>query len=156
MMNQDNNHDVSTLNDLVSVTIDSVDGYREAAKDAENQRFRAMFTSRASERETVVRDLQAQVRQLGGSPEDDGSILAGAHRMFTSLRDAVMGGNDDGLIAEVERGEDHIKAKFENALGDTRLSPETRAVIERSYGSVRAGHDQMRDLKHGMTSSSAM
>jgi uncharacterized protein (TIGR02284 family) len=156
MFNDDNNHDVDTLNELVSVTIDSADGYREAAKDAKNERFQSMFSARASERETVVRDLQAQVRTLGGTPEDDGSILAGAHRMFMNLRDTVTGGNDDSLIAEVERGEDHIKAKFETAMADAKLSTETRAVIERCYAPVRAGHDQMRDLKHGTTSANAM
>lgn len=73
-----------------------------------------------------------------------------------NLRETVMGGNDDSLIAEVERGEDHIKAKFEAALADARLSQDTLVVIERGYAPVRAGHDQMRDLKHGTASAAAM
>eukprot|EP01035_Chromulina_nebulosa_P031547 gene31547-42060_t len=60
----------------------------------------------------------------------------------------VTGQDDKAIVNEVERGEDHIKAKFESALKDNDLSGTTRAAIETAYGSVRAGHDEMRDLKH--------
>ena len=66
--------------------------------------------------------------------------------MFTSIKAAVTGKNDQAIVNEVERGEDHIKAKYENAMKDADVSPAVRTVIEQAYGSVRAGHDQMRDL----------
>ena len=62
------------------------------------------------------------MRRLGGTPEDDGSILAAGHRMFLKLRDSVSG-SDASVIDEVERGEDFIKAKYEAALKDDELSP---------------------------------
>ena len=148
MHNKD--HDIDALNGLITTTIDSVDGYREAATDASNESFRKMFMDRANERDDVVDQLQAEVSRLGGEPSDSGSALAGAHRMFVNLRDALTGGDDKAIIAEVERGEDHIKAKYEAAMADTDLSPDAMAVIRTCYQSVKSGHDQMRDLKHGM------
>ena len=50
----DTSHDIRTLNGLIATTIDSIDGYTEAAKDAENGRFTAMFTSRATERRAAA------------------------------------------------------------------------------------------------------
>lgn len=143
-------HDIRTLNGLIATTLDSVDGYDEAAKDAENSRYVQLFTARAAERREVVAALRGEVTRLGGNPEDDGTILAGAHRAFLDLKAAVTGQDDKAVVDEVERGEDHIKAKYEDALKDNELSPDTRAVIERAYGSVRAGHDEMRDLKHAL------
>ena len=148
---QNTENDISRLNGLITTTIDSVEGYREAAKDASSETFRTIFLERATERDRVVSDLQAEVRTLGGTPDDSGSALAGAHRVFVNLRDAVTGGDDKAVIAEVERGEDHIKAKYEAALTDSDLSPKTQSVIQRSYQSVKEGHDQMRDLKHGVS-----
>ena len=145
----DTNHDISVLNGLIATTLDSVDGYTEAAKDADNSRFGTMFTARAGERQQVARSLQSVVASLGGDPEDDGTILAKAHRMFTGLRNSISGG-DTVVVDEVERGEDHIKAKFEDAMKDGDLSQPTRTAIEQAYASVRAGHDQMRDLKHSL------
>ena len=146
----DTSHDISTLNGLIATTIDSVDGYTEAAKDSESGRFGSLFTSRASERREVASRLQQEVTRLGGKAEDDGTVLAGAHRMFLNLKSAVTGQDDKAIINEVEAGEDHIKAKYEDALGDRALSPEVLQLIETCYGSVKAGHDEMRDIKHSM------
>jgi uncharacterized protein (TIGR02284 family) len=145
-----NSNDISTLNSLIATTIDSVDGYTEAAKDSDTSRFSAMFTSRAGERRQVATKLQQEVSRLGGNPEDDGTVLAGAHRVFLNLKAAVTGKDDKAIVNEVEAGEDHIKAKFEDALEDAELSPQVKAVVRECYGSVKEGHDEMRDLKHSM------
>jgi uncharacterized protein (TIGR02284 family) len=145
-----NDHDISTLNSLIATTLDSVQGYREASKDIEGGRLGALFSDRANERAQVATALQAEVSRLGGSPSDGGSLLGGAHRMFVNLKAAVAGQDKQAIVNEVERGEDHIKAKYEDALKDEALSSPVRAAIEAGYGSVRAGHDQMRDLKHSL------
>lgn len=143
-------YDIKTLNSLIATTIDSIDGYSESANAAESGRFAEMFNQRAAERRAVLTRLQAEVSRLGGNPEDEGTALAAAHRGFVDLKAAVTGRDDKAIIDEVERGEDHIKAKFEDALQNDALSPETRAVIQEAYTSVKQGHDQMRDLKHSM------
>ena len=146
----DTSHDIRTLNGLIATTIDSVDGYRTSASDVENPRFAELFTARASERSSVAEQLRGEVKRLGGNPEDDGTILAAGHRAFVNLKSAVTGRDDQAIVNEVERGEDHIKAKFEDALKDNSLSPTCRTVVETAYGSVKSGHDEMRDLKHNL------
>lgn len=148
-MSKATEHDVKVLNNLIETTIDSANGYGEAAKDADSTRFADTFASRAQERAQVTAQLQDQVRMLGGKPDDDGTVLAKAHRMFVNLRNSLQSG-DTAVVDEVERGEDHIKAKFEDALKDDDLSPPTRSVIMQAYVSVKTGHDQMRDLKHAL------
>ena len=144
----DTSHDIRTLNGLIATTIDSVDGYRTSAQDVQNPRFAELFTARASERSSVAEQLRAEVKRLGGDPEDDGTILAAGHRAFVNLKSAVTGRDDHAIVNEVERGEDHIKAKFEEALKDDDLSPQCRTLVETAFGSVKAGHDEMSNLKH--------
>jgi uncharacterized protein (TIGR02284 family) len=108
-----------------------------------------LFNQRAAERRAALTKLQAEVGRLGGNPEDDGTTLAAAHYGFLDLKAAVTGRDDKAIIDEVERGEDHINAKYE-ALGNADLSPQVRQVIQEAYVSVKEGHDQMRDLKHSM------
>ena len=146
----DTSHDIRTLNGLIATTIDSVDGYRTSAEAVDSPRYAELFTARASERSSVAEQLRAEVAKLGGNPEDDGTLLAASHRAFVNLKSAVASRDDKAIITEVERGEDHIKAKYEDALKDGDLSPETRSLIQTAYGSVRSGHDQMRDLKHSL------
>ena len=142
----DGAHDITVLNSLIETTIDSVDGYRRSAQEATNSRFSAEFLERASEREQVVSQLRGRVRQLGGNPEDDGSVLAAAHRAFLTLRDKVTGSDDGAVIAEVDHGESYLNGKWETALKDGGLSTETRSLIQSCYDSVREGHERFRRL----------
>ena len=152
----DHNHseEISTLNTLIATAIDSITGYENSAKDIDNQRFAEIFRQRANERQQVVQDLRSEVRRLGGDPEDDGSLLGKTHQRFEDLKAAITGGDDKAIINEVERGEDYLKEKFEAALNSGTLSGEARSVVERCYQSVRSGHDQMSQLKHGLESPS--
>lgn len=144
-------HEIRTLNSLIATTIDSIDGYEESAKAVDTGRFAEQFQSRANERRQIVGQLRREVSRLGGNPEDDGTLLAGAHRVFLNLKSTVTDRDDEAVITEVERGENHIKTKFEEALKDDKLSSETRSVIESGFQSVKSGHDQMSALKHGIT-----
>ena len=143
-------HDISTLNSLITTTLDSMKGYADACEQSDGS-HRELFDSMSRERSPVASKLQAQVVALGGDPEDDSSFTAAAHRTFMDLRAALSGRDEEQVIKEVERGEDYIKAKYEAALEDGDLSAETRQVIQIGYESVRKGHDRVSAIKHAMT-----
>lgn len=143
--------DVSVLNGLIKTTLDSMKGYEDAAKDAASTQYATMFADFARDRAQVATELQAQVRALGSEPEMDSSMLAAAHRTFMDLKQAITGKDDKAIILEVERGEDHIKAKYEDALQQGDLSSATRDAITKGFASVREGHDKMSALKHSLT-----
>jgi uncharacterized protein (TIGR02284 family) len=142
--------DVGVLNTLIATLLDSVDGYQKSAADIDNKELADKFNARARERQSAVAKLQAAVAAAGGNPEDDGTLLGGAHRAFQSLKEAIIGHEEKAIVAEIERGEDYLKAKFEVALAETDLSPAARAAADEAWQSVRAGHDEMSALKHSM------
>jgi uncharacterized protein (TIGR02284 family) len=143
----DDSYDVDVLNGLIETTLDSVNGYEEAAKEARDSSFATLFRERAAERRTLARRLQEEVRRLGGTPEDDGSVMAAAHRQFLEIRHAFSRG-DQAVVDEVERGEDVIRLRFERALADDRVSPETRKLVTRFHEWVRRAHDEASRMKH--------
>ncbi len=142
-------HDIKVLNSLIETVIDSADGYTQASKETGGARFQEIFHRRGAERQNLTVHLQGRVRALGGTPEDDGTLLAGAHRMFLNLRNSISSG-DIAVVDQVEAGEDHIKHKFEDVLRDREVSPATMSVITEAYEVVKAGHDEIRDLKHSL------
>ena len=144
------NHDENTvtLNTLIATLIDSVEGYEKSASEVDNQRYAQMFMARAQERQQAVTDLQAAVAALGGNPEDDGSVMGTIHRAFQSLREAVSTKDDAAIVAEIERGEDYLKGKFEMALKSDMLDAAPRQAITAAWESVKSGHDEMSQLKH--------
>jgi len=141
---------ISTLNTLIATTIDSITGYEDSAKNIDNERFREIFRRRATERQDIVEQLRSEVRRLGGDPEDGGSFMGKAHQRFEDLKAAITGRDEKSIINEVERGEDYLKSKWQDALQSGDLRGESHDLVERCYQSIKAGHDQMSQLKHGM------
>lgn len=140
---------ITTLNTLIATLADSITGYEDAAANIEGtHRLHQLFSDRASERRGVVEELRAEVRRLGGDPEDSGTFLGKVHQRFLDLKAAIAGRDEKVIVDEVERGEDYLKEKFEAALKSGYLSNDVRAVVERANQSVRSGHDQVSAIKH--------
>lgn len=140
----------ATLNTLIATLIDSIEGYEKSANEIENPRYAQLFTARAQERKQAVMQLQAAVAALGGKPEDDGSLLGTIHRAFQSLREVVSTKDDEAIIAEIEHGETYLKDKFETALDSDTLAAAPREAVQAAWASVKAGHDEMAQLKHAV------
>jgi uncharacterized protein (TIGR02284 family) len=146
----DNGHDCDVLNTLIATTLDSVKGYRDAAQDSNDSNHKQFFNQMADERSQVASELQDCVRKMGGDPRTESSTAGAAHRAWLGLKDAVTGSDEKAVVNEVERGEDYIKEKFQTAMEDSDLGAETRGVLEKTFGSIRKGHDRASAMKHAM------
>ncbi len=143
-------HAVKVLNSLIETTLDSANGYKEAAHSSEDSQYKTMFSERSLKRMKITGELQQEVRTFGGEPEDDQSVLGKAHNLFVDLKAAVMGHDEKAIINEVERGEDFIKAKYEKALADEELPATVRDVVTRAFADIKADHDVMSALKKSL------
>ena len=151
----DNQRDIEVLNTLIVTTIDSALGFEESARDVRTQAYEGEFRQFGRERRSIVDELQAQVRRLGGTPEDEGSVKAAGHRRWVEFKSVIAGKSDKAVIAEVNKGETYIREKYEVALQDDKLSPETRSVLEKGFGSVRAGQFFASRLDGALSSASS-
>lgn len=150
-MHTANDHAVKVLNSLIETTLDSANGYKEAAEHVDGAQYKTMFAERSSKRMALTAKLQEEVRSFGGEPRDHQSMIGKAHNAFVGVKDAMTGGGSDkAVIDEVERGEDVIKKKFEMACEDADLPMEAKSVIEDAYRSVKADHDEISQIKHSM------
>ena len=82
---------ITILNGLIETTLDSAYGYKEAAGDAKNLAFKHLFEGRWLQRKQLTTELQSEVRSLGGTPDDDGTMLAAARCIFINLRNTMAG-----------------------------------------------------------------
>ena len=145
-MSNANRHDIHVLNSLIQASIDSADGYREAATEAGDPRRRDLFGRRSFERRRIAEDLQSTVRALGGDAAADGSILAKAQRAFADVRHALMR-DEASMVDAVETAEEALRARFEKALEDGQISATTRETIRRAWARAEEGEDP-HDLRH--------
>ena len=121
-----NSHDIKVLNGLVEGLIDSADGYHQAAVETSDGAWRGWFEARAAERRRLADDFKAAVRERGGSPEEDGSILAKAQRAFMDVKNALLR-NDASVMEPEERGEAQLGV-IRVLLGNS-ISADTGAAL---------------------------
>ncbi len=140
-------HVIKVLNDLIETSKNGEKGFAAAADDAKAPELQELFRNRSRDCATGASELQAVVAQLGGEPEDSGTVAGAMHRGWTNIKAAVSSRTDLTLLEECERGEDVAKADYEKALKDT-LPENIRAIVERQYQGVLRNHDQIRDLRN--------
>jgi uncharacterized protein (TIGR02284 family) len=98
----------------------------------------------------MARQLQSEVRRLGGDPEKSGSVAGAAHRGWINIKSVVTGKDDGRIIAEAERGEDSAKKMYEEALLEP-LDPVTLALVREQSMKVHDAHDRVRVLEKATT-----
>lgn len=137
---------IDKLQKLIRANIDSYDGFREAAKELKDKKISALFTELGDQRSAMAAKLQKTIEFNGEEAEDDGSVAAATHRIWLNIRSKITGSDSYAILAEAERGEDHIKAAYEEVLKETAGSA-MNDVLTDQYRAVKAGHDKVRALR---------
>lgn len=137
---------IALLKDLIAVCTDGERGYQTAATHVKNSQLTGIFDEYAKQRAGFIRELQAQVKRLGGDPSASGSLGAALHRGWIDVKSALTGGGVGAIAAACETGEDAAKAAFERVV-DTSISGEIRSLIEKQWHKIQEAHSRMLRLK---------
>lgn len=133
------NNNIQALNEVTETLIDSYKGYEKCIEMSDDSySLRQNFQRRAQERAELINDFQAQVREFGGEPRTEGTLLGKAHRSFTKFSSAFQD-DEKAAVSAIDDGEEYLAEKCEDCLENNELSSETRNLISRAQASARAG-----------------
>ncbi|MCB9919612.1 MAG: PA2169 family four-helix-bundle protein [Planctomycetes bacterium] len=152
---------VAALHKFLRINYDSARGFETAAADVSDPTLAAAFRAVAAIRKDHMDELAGFLTDASSDSEMDadpaGSVLAALHRWWIDLRAWLTDGDPYGVLAEVERGEDAIKAVYESLVPDLRDTEAgavmqrqfdvIREVIDEQFDEVRKTHDRMRALR---------
>lgn len=141
-----NEKTINKLQKLIRANIDSYDGFREAAEEVKDKKLSAQFHKLAVDRSAMAEELQRYVEWNGEEAENDGSFAASVHRAWINVRGKLNSGDSYAILAEAERGEDHIKEAYEDVLKETAGSA-MNDVLQAQYARVKQVHDKIRDMR---------
>jgi uncharacterized protein (TIGR02284 family) len=145
-MSSADNTVISTLNSLIETCNDGAQGFRTAAQELKDATAKALFNDYARQRDLFVEQLREEVRRLGGTPEEGGSVSGAMHRGWMNIKSAIAGKSDSAIIAEAERGEDVAVATYQNAI-QSGLPPQLLATVQRQLTEIKSAHDRVRGLE---------
>jgi uncharacterized protein (TIGR02284 family) len=141
-----NDKAISVLNNLIETCKDGELGFRTAAEGLKSSASKSKFLEYSRQRAEMARELQTEVRRLGGDPEKTGSVSGSLHRGWLDIKSVITGKDDHAIVAEAERGEDVAKSAYENALKEG-LPVSAQTVVQQQAAKVRQAHDYVRDLR---------
>jgi uncharacterized protein (TIGR02284 family) len=124
---------ISALKTLLTRLIDSREGYRDSIDRVESPAIKSIFSDFISRRDRDAAELRQFLTAEGHSVDDDGSLLASAHRTFTGLKDSVTSSDDAAVLGEVVRGEKTLLDAYGGALGEA-------GAVDPEYGFLKQQH----------------
>ncbi len=134
------------VSELLTLNVDSRDGFRQASEDIEDVTVGSLFQSLAMQRQAQADELARILECNCDDVDRSGSFAAAAHRIWMTFRESLSSNSLHAVLAEAERGEDQIKGAYEKALKSTAGSA-VNDVLLQQYGQVKAAHDRIRDLR---------
>ncbi len=145
-----NKEAISVLNDLIETSKDGQEGFKSCAEDIKHPELKALFVKRSADCATAAAELQAQVRALGGDPETSTSVAGDLHRRWVDVKSIFTGKDEEAVLNEAERGEDHALKAYKEALViiEKHNLVGIRDLVERQYHGVQRNHDQVKALRN--------
>jgi|SRR5947209_6750476 len=137
---------VDHLSGLIQVCKDGELGYKTAAGHVRNSKLGSVFEEYARERAGFARELEEEIKRLGGAAPSHGSLTGALHRGWMDLKSALTGGEPGGIVAACETGEDAAQAAFERVV-NTDISGQSRSLVEKQWHRIEEAHKRLLRLK---------
>ena len=152
-MSGDTDDVIDALQDLTECCKDGEYGFRACADQAKRQDLKSTFQQRADDCRKAAQELNDQIRSLGGTAENSGSVAGALHRGWVSVKATFSSYDDKAVLEEAERGEDNAKARYTKALKQP-LPAAIKLIVERQMQGLQRNHDQIKMLRDQLRASS--
>jgi len=134
------------LEDLLSHTYDSYEGYHEAAQQVEkiNSALARYFQARSLERYQFVEYLYKQVAPDSEIPtaKINTSLEGDIHRIWMRIKTFLDQNDTRAVLQECLRGEQVLQSSYEDVLADDRLDANLIKTLEAQIENVKKNiHD---------------
>jgi uncharacterized protein (TIGR02284 family) len=141
---------ISNLNSLIETCRNSELGFAEAARLIDDSRIQTVLEGYAHERAGFVKALQAEVKKLGGTPAESGTVGAALHLGWMDLKSAVTLGSPGAILSACETGEDSVWTHYKHVI-DSDISGESRAIVNKQWEKVKEAIAHLQHLQGELT-----
>jgi uncharacterized protein (TIGR02284 family) len=143
-----------TLNDLILINNDRIEGYQKALDDiksdddaASNADLVALFGRNIEQSRNNRMELGKEVQVAGGEMED-GTLNSGKlHRAWMEVKAFFTGNDRHAILASCESGEDAILKAYKDALEEEHLPAFLREMLTKQRADLKQAHDEIKALR---------
>jgi len=146
---------IGTLNDLIRINNDRMEGYEKAIKEAAGSPdLVTTFSEYSNQSRRYSSELRRIVTSLGGEPSESTTISGKIYRIWMDMRSAISSSERSSALDLSEYGEDAAQKAYREALKDAAYMPaDILATITLQKTELKQAHDtikRLRDQQHAM------
>jgi uncharacterized protein (TIGR02284 family) len=142
-MESDMSERAEALQNLMTVLIDSRNGYEEAVEDADGKGLSILFQEMVALRTRHIEEIRQHLLALGAPAADDESFMSTVHRTVISIR-AALTGLDTNVLPSLISGEERVLESYDEAMqgGDESFLAAQRSELADKIKAMEALRDK--------------
>lgn len=122
---------VTILNDLIRSLKDAEIAFHEASHDIREEDYRKILVGSAQRMGEFETALREQVKALGGTASQQGTVSGQVHRMWIHVRSMLNLHHTAAVLLESEKAEESLLDHYEKAVEE--LPVDKKEVVEKQF-----------------------
>lgn len=148
METNNNNGIIDSLNNLIQINNDRIQGYLTAAKETEEDDLKSLFSDLMHTSQECRRELTQEVTKLGGTPIEGTTVSGKVYRAWMDVKSALTSKNRKTILNSCEFGEDIAVKTYEAELDSNSLNESHyRDLVRNQHQKIKSGHDKIKQLR---------
>jgi len=144
-----NEKTVSTLNDLLNITNDRIEGFSKVEdKVWENHSgLRADYDQMVSQSQQMKSDLIKKINEHGGDADNSTSTAGALHRAWIDVKNAFSGDKSEATLENVVFGEKAAIDAYQDALDSGDLDPDCAKIVSDHLHHLKSSYAKFENLE---------
>jgi len=148
----DNKKLIDTVNHVIRINKDRVEGYKLAARESEDSDLKNLFAKFSADSMGYRQELVAYITKIGGDPAEDTTQQGKVFRAWMEIKKALTGRDRKAIIGSCEFGEDAALEAYDDALkADVVMPSDLREMLHLQRIQIRLAHDQIKAMRDQAT-----
>ncbi|WP_430406532.1 ferritin-like domain-containing protein [Fluviicola sp.] len=143
---------VASLNNLVQINNDRIQGYLTAAQETDQDDLKSVFSEMMTASQECRRELVQEISKLGGTPIEGTTVSGKIFRVWMDVKAALTSKDRKAILNSCEFGEDAALKTYEGEIDSDVLSGvELLPLVKEQHSKIKAGHDKIKQLRDAAT-----
>lgn len=138
---------VNVLQGILEKNYDAEKGYKKAMQDAKNPALKGFLQKQAAQRSHFATAIDKELRDLGETPKESGSVTGSLHRAWIDIKSSVSGNDDEAVLEEVIRGEKASVDEYEDVMNNNTLAPQINSVLQTQLRDIQGTLNRVKTLE---------
>jgi uncharacterized protein (TIGR02284 family) len=137
----------AVVEDLVKINNDRIEGYQKAAKQTDEADLKELFDTMIADSRHFTVELNKYLRDMGEDRERDTTLAGKIYRTWMDVKVSFGGADRHAILASCEYGEDAAQKSYRQAMEQSYLPEDLRAIIRQQQNKLKASHDNIRHMR---------